>query len=132
MHLAGDPRYFTPMYCADYNSVPVHQVPLDDLRHPLRSGFAIEIAQDSAGIQDVGHHLSFSLLRWCFNRAEREGPPAKSPRVSSTSFSETGSRMMRDPCRVTAMRLPGAIPSDSRISAGMTSCPFVLTVVILF
>ena len=37
---------------------------------------------------------------------------------------------MRDPSCVTAMRVPGLIPSDCRISDGMTNCPFVLTNVI--
>lgn len=61
---------------------------------------------------------------------EREGLPENIPRVFSTSASETGSRTIREPSWLMAMRVPGSIPREALISAGMTNCPFVLTVVI--
>src|SRR5579864_7146166 len=105
------------------------QVRFDDFRDPLCTGLVIEIPQDRARVENVGHHLSFRR-RSRFSASEREGFPEKSLRVLSTSSSETGSRTMRDPSCVTAMRVPGSIPSDCRISEGMTNWPFVLTEVI--
>src|SRR5271165_3004794 len=105
-------------------------MPLDNFGDSFGASFTVQIAQDRTGIQNVCHHLSFP--RRFFNAVVSGGPPAKRPRVSSTSLSETGSRIMRGPWRVTAMRVPGPMPRDSRISAGMTNWPFVLTVVIRF
>src|ERR1700686_3622452 len=68
--------------------------------------------------------------RWRLSSAEREGLPRNIPRVLSTKASDTGSRTIRDPSCVTAMRVPGLIPKDVLISAGITNCPLVLTVVI--
>jgi len=59
-----------------------------------------------------------------------EGLPENMPRVRSTSSSDTRSKTILLPSWLTAMRVPGSIPSDSRISDGITNCPFVLTVVI--
>src|SRR5450755_651236 len=104
---------------------------LDDLRHARRAGFTVQVAQNRARIEDVPYH--FSLLcrrRSRLSSAEREGLPRKIPRVLSTKSSDTGSRTIRDPSCVTAMRVPGLIPREVLISAGMTNCPFVLTEVI--
>src|ERR1035438_7724609 len=106
---------------------------LDDLRHARRAGFIVQVPQNRARIEDVPYHLSLFLLcrrRWRLSSAEREGLPRKIPRVLSTKSSDTGSRTIRDPSCVTAMRVPGLIPREVLISAGMTNCPLVLTEVI--
>src|SRR5277367_4500066 len=102
---------------------------LDDLCHARRTRFIVQVPQDRARIEDVPYHFSFRR-RWRLSSAEREGLPRKIPRVLSTNSSDTGSRTIRDPSCVTAMRVPGLIPRDVLISAGMTNCPLVLTEVI--
>jgi DNA-binding transcriptional ArsR family regulator len=52
------------------------------------------------------------------------------PWVRSTSSSETGSRTILEFSRLTEIRVPGSIRREARISAGMTNCPLLLTVVI--
>src|SRR5579863_5507386 len=133
MSLACNPSNLAPVRRGNDRRAPSRQMGLDDLRHPHRARLVVEVAQDRARIEDVGHHRSLCLSfrrRSRFNSSESEGLPEKSPRVLSTSSSETGSRTIRDPSCVTAMRVPGLIPSDSRISEGITNCPFVLTEVI--
>src|ERR1700686_2911344 len=109
---------------------------LDDFRHARRAGCIVQISQNGARIEDVPYHLSsypyhLSLRRrWRLSSAEREGLPRNIPRVLSTKASDTGSRTIRGPSCVTAMRVPGLIPKDVLISAGITNCPLVLTVVI--
>src|SRR6202162_1922933 len=129
MRLESDSGNLAPMERRNHRRAPPGKVRLDDFRNPLGARLVIEVAQDCARIQDVRHHLSFRR-RSRFSASEREGIPEKSPRVLSTSSSDTGSRMMRVPSCVTAMRVPGLMPSDSRISEGMTKCPLVLTDVI--
>jgi hypothetical protein len=102
---------------------------LDDFRDSRRAGFIIQVAEDCAGIQNIGYHLSFRC-RSRLSSSDKEGLPEKSPRVLSTSSSDTGSNTIRDPSCVTAMRVPGLMPKDARISAGITNCPLVLTEVI--
>jgi hypothetical protein len=102
---------------------------LDDLGDAISARLIIQIAQDGARIEDVRYQVSFRR-RWRLSSPEREGLPAKSPRVLSTSLSDTGSRTIFDPSWVTAMRVPGAMRKEVLISEGITSWPFVLTVVI--
>src|ERR1700733_2813157 len=129
MRLARDPGNLTPMQRRNHRRTSPSQMRLDDFRNPLRARLVIEIAQNRARIEDVRYHLSLRR-RSRLSSSEREGFPEKSPRVLSTSSSETGSRTMRDPSCVTAMRVPGFMPRAARISEGITNCPLVLTEVI--
>src|ERR1700693_1364563 len=122
---------------------------LDNLRHPRRARLIVEVTQYRAGIENVSHHGKFTVNVVIPNRAsspvrnlllfsdryqrsflrrrsrlsasEREGLPEKSPRVLSTNSSDTGSRTIRDPSCVTAIRVPGPMPREALISEGMTN-----------
>src|ERR1700683_873819 len=132
MSLACDAGNFAPMRSRDHCCAPARQMRLDDFSHPGRARLVVEVTQNRARIEDLRYHLSLFCCRRRdrFSSSEREALPEKRPRVRSTSSSETGSRTMRDPSWVTAMRVPGLMPSDSRISEGITNWPFVLTEVI--
>src|SRR5580698_27923 len=130
MRLADNPGHLAPMRRRHHCRAPSREMRLDDFRDPRRACLVIEVAQDCARIEDIRHHLFFSCRRWRFSSWEREGLPEKRPRVLSTSSSATVSRTMLEPACVTEMRVPGLIPSNSRISEGMTNWPFVLTDVI--
>ena len=65
--------------------------------------------------------LALFRRRSRLSASEREGLPEKSPRVLSTSFSDTGSSTIRDPSCVTAIRVPGPMPNAARISEGITN-----------
>src|SRR5271170_6446664 len=106
------------------------QMPLDDPAHGLRPCLTVQVSEKCARIKHIGHH--FSVRRSCCRSSVIEGQPANIAQVSSTSRSDTGRSRIMPSASVSATRPPGTIPSASRISAGITSCPFVLTVAIRF